>query len=51
MSSDRQSKVKKLFGQPKSHGQWNLIFTYSIPAIAIFVAGFVILIRWITSLI
>jgi len=51
MSSDRQSKLKQLFGRPKSHGEWTLIFTYSIPAIAILVAGLVILIRWITSLI
>ena len=51
MSSDRHSKLTKLFKLPTSHAEWNLIFNYSIPAIAILVAAFVVLFRWITSLI
>jgi len=46
-----QSKLKKLIRRARSHAAWNLIFAYSIPAIAIIAAAIVILIRWITSLV
>jgi hypothetical protein len=46
-----QSKLKKLIRRSKSHSEWNLIFIYSIPAIAMLVAALLIVIRWITSLV
>ena len=45
-----QSKMKRLIRRPKSHGEWNLIFLYSIPAMAIFVAALVLFIRWVSLL-
>jgi hypothetical protein len=48
LSFTTKTEVKK-FKRPKSHADWNILFIYAIPAIAIFIAVLVFFIRFISS--
>ena len=49
MTTHGKPEVKSFIRWPKSHAEWNTIFIYAIPTIAILIGVLVFLIRLISS--